>query len=294
MKGNSRTILVVGATGRQGGAAVRHLLSDGWYVNAISRRPYSEPALALRDMGVDVLEGDLEDSASIDRALAGAQGVFSVQDFWEHGYDGEIRQGEKLVDAAVSANIRYFVQSSMYGSDRDNHLTYSRSKYKVEQYLLESGLPFTILRPAFFMENLETAPWRDAVLGGSLELAYPANRPLYMVAADDIGGVVAQVFDDPSRYAGHRIDLVSDAITPLEMASALTNAIGREVSFRNVPAVEYRETSPAWAALFQWLACDTVHVDLRELRRIYPGLTRFSRWASHSIFANETSLAAAS
>jgi len=294
MKGNSRTILVVGATGRQGGAVVRHLLSDGWYVNAISRRPYSEPALALRDMGVDVLEGDLQDQASIDRALAGAQGVFSVQDFWEHGYDGEIRQGRKLIDAAVTAKIRHFVQSSMYGADREGHLAYNQSKQQVEQYLLESDLPSTILRPAFFMENLETSPWRDVILGGSLELPYPADRPLYMVAADDIGGVAARVFDDPGRYAGQQIDLVGDATTPLEMASALTDTIGREVHFRSVPAEEYRETSPAWAALFQWLANDTAQIDLRPLRRIYPGLTRFSRWASRSVFANELSLAAAS
>src|SRR5688572_9207055 len=90
-----KTILVLGITGQQGGAVARHLLAKGWKVRGLSR-DLSKPAVqARRDAGAEMVQGDMDDRASLDAALNGAYGVFSVQNFWLPGVgtEGEIRQG---------------------------------------------------------------------------------------------------------------------------------------------------------------------------------------------------------
>jgi uncharacterized protein YbjT (DUF2867 family) len=93
MDKSGKIIVVTGATGQQGGATARHLLSSGWRVRALTRNPDQPKAQALLQAGAEVVQVDNDDRASLDRAFAGAYGVFSVQDFWINGLDGEIRHG---------------------------------------------------------------------------------------------------------------------------------------------------------------------------------------------------------
>jgi len=96
---NNKTILVAGATGQQGGAVARHLLKQpGFAVRALTRDSSKPAARSLAQAGAEVVRGDLDDPASVRRALEGAWGAFSVQNFMETGYDGEIRQGKLLAD----------------------------------------------------------------------------------------------------------------------------------------------------------------------------------------------------
>ena len=94
MASNHRTVLVTGATGKQGGAVVRHMLAHQWNVRALTREPGSRTAKALADSGVELVRGDLEDAASLDVALRGVYGLFSVQDFWSVGASREVTQGK--------------------------------------------------------------------------------------------------------------------------------------------------------------------------------------------------------
>ena len=93
---DNKVVLVTGATGQQGGAVATHLLKDGWDVRALVRDPDKEQAQALLSQGVQLVQGDLYDRASLDRAVDGIYGVFSVQNYWlpDVGYDGEIKQGK--------------------------------------------------------------------------------------------------------------------------------------------------------------------------------------------------------
>ena len=84
--------LLTGATGRQGGAVARRLLERGHGVRALTRDPNKPAARALTGMGAEVTRGDLDDRPSVERALEGAYGVFAVQNFWEAGYEREVRQ----------------------------------------------------------------------------------------------------------------------------------------------------------------------------------------------------------
>src|SRR5438093_13541054 len=103
MNTNGKIILVTGATGQQGGASTRHLQAKGWSVRALSRDPHKSAARMLADAGVEVVQGDLNDRASLDRVLKGVYGVHSVQSYMQQDPTGEIYQGNTLVDAAKAA-----------------------------------------------------------------------------------------------------------------------------------------------------------------------------------------------
>ena len=114
-----KTVLITGATGRQGGAVIRHMLPKGWKLRALTRNPDSKVAQELARRGIEVVHGDLEDLTSLDGAARGAYGVYSVQDFWSVGARREVQQGKNLADAAKKAGVVHFVYSSVGGAERN-------------------------------------------------------------------------------------------------------------------------------------------------------------------------------
>ncbi|MFM8754319.1 MAG: NmrA family NAD(P)-binding protein, partial [Phenylobacterium sp.] len=150
------TIAVLGATGAQGGAVVRALLSRGQPVRALTRRPDSEPALALARKGVEVVPADLDRPDTLVSALRGASSVFSVQDFYAPGVGlaGEIRQGRALISAARSAGVPHIVQSTMGEGRTPGGPAHFLSKAVLEQDLRKSGLGWTFLGTVWFLDNL--------------------------------------------------------------------------------------------------------------------------------------------
>ena len=125
---NTKMILVTGATGQQGGAVARHFLRQpGFSVRALTRDSAKPVARALAQAGAEIFQGNLDDPASVKRALKGAWGAFSVQNFLETGYDKEIRQGKALADAAKTAGVQHFVYTSVVSADQK---TGSRTIYQ--------------------------------------------------------------------------------------------------------------------------------------------------------------------
>jgi len=109
MENTDKTVLVTGATGRQGGAVIRHMLRNEWKLRALTRSPKAPAAQELTRQGVEVVQGDLEDAASLERAARGTYGVYSVQDFWSVGAKREVDQGKNLASAAKKAGVEHFV-----------------------------------------------------------------------------------------------------------------------------------------------------------------------------------------
>src|SRR5262249_40100191 len=104
--GNSdKTVLVTGATGRQGGSVIRHMRPKGWKLRALTRNTNGYAAEKLVRQGVELAQGDLEDPASLERAVRGVYGVYSVQDFWSVGFHRELQQGKNIADAAKKAGV---------------------------------------------------------------------------------------------------------------------------------------------------------------------------------------------
>src|SRR5262245_34727531 len=147
-----KIILVSGATGRQGGALLKHLLKAQWRVRALTRNPGGRAATELVKSGVEVLQGDMDNAESLHSAMKSVYGVYSVQDFWTIGARREVQQGKNMADAARAAGVEHFLYSSVGGAERNSGITHWETKWAVENHIRKLGLPATILRPAAFME----------------------------------------------------------------------------------------------------------------------------------------------
>lgn len=278
-KNSNRTILVTGATGQQGGAALRHLRDCGFPVRALTRNPNGEKARHLVGHGTEVVRGDLNDAASITRALDGVYGVYSVETRGEDGVEGEVRQGIQLIDAAKRSRITHFVQSSVAGADQNTGIPHFESKNKIEQHLRATGLHFTIFRPVWFMENL--LAMRDRIDGGEIALPARPETRLPMIAVDDIGSFVAMAFEKPGHWQDQTREIAGDEMTLAEMADRLGRAAGREVRYRQVPWDEWEQKhGPDMTKMWRWFDEAGPHVDTSLIRQEYPQLTGFDRWLS--------------
>src|ERR671911_2947843 len=147
-----RLILVGGASGNQGGAVARSLLDRGFQVRALTRAPQKPEAQALAEQGAEVVQGDMEDRSAMDRVLEGAYGVFSVQNFWETGYDREVKQGKTVADAAKATGVEHFVYSSVGSAHRQTGIPHFESKWEIEEHVRQIGLPYTILRGCYELD----------------------------------------------------------------------------------------------------------------------------------------------
>src|SRR5437879_5703314 len=180
-----KVVLVTGATGRQGGAVIRHMLPKGWRLRALTRNPNTYAGKELTRLGVEVVQGDLEDPASLDRASRGVYGIYSVQDFWAVGAKREVQQGKNLADAAKKAGIQHFVYSSVGGADRNTGIPHWESKWEIEKYIRTLNLPATIFRPAAFMEMYNVLEVELGLLKGKLMDPLRGETPYHINAKDD-------------------------------------------------------------------------------------------------------------
>jgi uncharacterized protein YbjT (DUF2867 family) len=283
MSEEQRLIVVAGATGRQGGAVARRLLSQGtWRVRGLTRDPTKVPARALADMGAEMVWADFNDRASLDRAFEGAYGVFSMQNFWGTGYEMEVRQGRNVADAAAAAGVQHLVYDSVGGADRNTGIPHFESKWEIEQHLRTLGLPYTVFRPVFFMENFNTQSYRDAILDGRLPFGLKPETKLQMIAVEDIGAFVAMAFANRDRFLSQGIEIGGDALTMPEVASHFGDVLGRPVEFLQLPLDEMREASPEWAVMLEWFETRGYRANIEELRRMHPGLLTFPQWLERS------------
>jgi uncharacterized protein YbjT (DUF2867 family) len=230
---SDKTILVTGATGHQGGAVAKCLLEDGWKVRALVRDHDKPATLGLAEQGVELVQGDLTDRASLDPALRGVYGVYSVQTFREVGAEGEFRQGANLADAAADADVDHFVYSSVIGADRAGGLVHTQAKHLLEAYLREKGLPVTIWRPATFMENY--LRMRDDIQAGRFASRVPPDYFAQMIAVDDIGRFVALSFRERDRFLGSVTEIAGDEMLISEVAETFARALAHPVVYEQLP-----------------------------------------------------------
>jgi uncharacterized protein YbjT (DUF2867 family) len=271
-----RLILVTGATGRQGGAVLRHLRERGFSIRAVTRDPEKPAARQLVGHNVEVEHADLDDPASIARALEGVYGVYSLQD-WTRGVETEVRQGKNLIDAANRARISHVVYSSVGAADKHTGIPHFDSKAAIEEHLRASGVPYTIIRPVFFIEN-----WlgiKSMVDGGAIAWPLSPEKRLQMIAVDDIGGFVAMAFEHPGRWQGRAIDIAGDDLSMGQIAQAFTRASGREVRYQQIPWDQFEQRAGReLTTMYRFFENKGYDVDISAIRTEYPNLTNFERW----------------
>ncbi|MGW6625076.1 NmrA/HSCARG family protein [Nocardia sp. NPDC055002] len=275
------TIAVAGATGAQGGATARALLTMGHRVRALTRFPDSPAAVALRDLGAEIHYADFDDRGSLGVALAGVDSLFAVTTPFGTDTTAETRHGVTLVDAAGAAHVGHIVFTSAAHADRATGIPHYDSKFAIEEHLRASGVPWTVIAPAAFMDNYATGWTLDGLRDGTFAWPMPADRPLTLICAEDIGAFAALVLDRRAEFAGRRIDIAADELTPDRLAAALAVALDRPIAHREVPLDYVRGHSEDLAAMFDYFATVGLDVDVDGLRRAYPDIAwhSFRDWA---------------
>jgi len=266
-----KVVLVTGATGRQGGAVVRHMLPKGWKLRALTRRPEAHEAQSLARQGVQVVQGDLEDPASIARAAEGAYGIYSVQDFWSVGAKREVQQGKNLADGAKKAGVQHFVYSSVGGAERNTGIPHWESKWEIEKHIRQLKLPATIFRPAAFMEMYNVLQVEVGLLKGKLMDPLRDDKPYQTIATDDIGAFVALAFERPTEFIEKQLEIAGSELTNLEAAKVFSRVMGRPVKFSKLPTLIVRLfMSQEVYKMFTWFNEAGFQADIAGLRRCYP------------------------
>ncbi|MBW4471095.1 MAG: NmrA/HSCARG family protein [Stenomitos rutilans HA7619-LM2] len=279
---SDKIIAVFGATGTQGNAVAKQLLQEGWRVRAIARDATTAKAQALAELGAELVTADFDDFASLVKALENAYGVYSVQPALTTAGDvGQARWGIAVADAAWTTQVQHFIYASAV-IDRAKGLVGLGSKRAIEERIAELSLPATILRPVFFMENLTTYfPVRLEADQLSLSIPFPLDRKLQMVSVIDIAKVAASAFSKPQTYLGQAIEIVGDAITMDEMATAWSNATGRKCSATSIPLNALAQVWSQGVPLFRFIGEGGCDVDFAATSKDAAMLS-FSEWLRHS------------
>ena len=289
-----KTIVVTGATGLQGGAVTRHLLSEGWHVRALTRNRASTKTQALAAAGAEVVQGDMGDVASLRPVFAGAYGVYSVQNPFIGGPEAEVRQGKNVADVAKESGVQHLVYGSAGIGRKGTGIPSWETKLQVEDHMKGLQLPLTILRPMALMElmtekkffpNVGTWHVMPKVMG--------LSRRLPWLCADDLGAIAAKAFADPDRFVGQDLVLASD-VQSLEEC----RAIYREVLGRNPPHFPM----PVWLfkrfgfvgrdlmTMWRWLQTGEVALDTAPTRALHPEALTVRSWLSRQKGAQPASL----
>ncbi|MCZ1011347.1 NmrA family NAD(P)-binding protein [Streptomyces lydicus] len=225
---------------------------------------------------------DFDDRASLDAAFSGADSLFAVTTPFGTDTTTEARQGKALVDAAAAARLGHIVLTSAAHADRGTAVPHYRSKYLVEQYLHTADVPWTVIAPAAFMDNYAGGWTLDGLRDNTFAWPMPADRPLTLIPAADIGAFAALVLQRRDEFAGLRIDIASDECTPRQIAEILAAATGRPIAHQQVPLAHVRTRSADLAAMFEYFTTVGLDVDVAGLRRDYPevGWHSFADWAA--------------
>ncbi|MDQ7053771.1 MAG: NmrA/HSCARG family protein [candidate division KSB1 bacterium] len=274
--------LVIGVTGKQGGATTRHLKASGWRVRGFTRNLKTKRARTLQAQGIELIQGDLEDRAALISAMTGVNGVYGVTPMDPRTYSAEreLRQGTLLAEAASEVGVPHLVFSSVAGSQDNTGVPHIDVKGKIEDRIGELGLRATILKPNIFMENL-VDPGVAPVFWHLAPKLIGWQKPLPWVATEDIGAVAAQAFQNPERWAGRTLEIVGERRSLGEARSIYRSIHGRAPFRLPMPLWAFKRlVGKELAIMWQWQAtADFGHhsPELEEMNITFMDFNRFFR-----------------
>jgi len=301
-----KIIAVVGATGAQGGGLVRAIMNDpngGFAARAITRKKDSDKAKALAKMGAEVVEADLDDKASLEKAFAGAYGAYCVTNFWEHfSAEKEQVQARNMADAARAAGLKHVIWSTLEDVRRyvplsDNRMPTLQGKWKVPHFdgkgssdhvWKDLGVPTTLLFTSFYWDNfVYFGMGPKAGPDGTLAIGMPmGDRKLSGISAADIGACAYGIFKAGNEYIGKTVGIAGDHVSGADMAAALSKALSKKVVYHAMEPAAYRALGFPGADdlgnMFQFYRDfndDFVAArSVEKSRKLNPGLLSFQQW----------------
>ncbi|MBZ9988899.1 NmrA family NAD(P)-binding protein [Mesorhizobium sp. BH1-1-5] len=232
--GTGETVLVTGATGRTGKAVIAALAARGARIRAMTRTLAAQDG--LRAAGAhEIAVADLGDRSSLDSAVSGIGRLYHIGPRFN---DREIALGANIIAAASDAGLRHFVLHSVFHS-QCRTMIHHRQKLRLEEMLIESGLPYTILQPAMYMQNI-ALEWSKIEAEGIYERPYRTDLPMAMVDLADLAEAAAVVLTT-ERYIGGTYELVGgEPLSHADMAKVLTGLLGKPVQASRYAPTEWR------------------------------------------------------
>jgi uncharacterized protein YbjT (DUF2867 family) len=254
-----RIITVFGATGAQGGGLARAILAhrdSGFALRAVTRKPDSDAAKALAQAGAEVVAANMDDAASVQRALAGAYGAFCVTNFWEHfSPEKELAQAAAMADGAAKAGVQHVIWSTLedtrtFFAPDGKRMPVLQGKYNVPHFdakgeanaLFTSKVPTTLLYTSFYWDNLihfgmgpKKGP--DGVLAFTLPMA---DKRMSGIAVEDIGKCAFGIFREGQSHIGKTVGIAGEHLSGAQMAAELTKVLGQTVRYNAVTPAQYR------------------------------------------------------
>jgi uncharacterized protein YbjT (DUF2867 family) len=301
-----KTIVVLGATGAQGGGLARAILSDAddqFAVRAVTRDMSSAAALALAELGAEVVEADIGDEARMTEVLQGAYGAFLVTFYWAHlSPELEIAQIAGLARAAKAAGVEHVVWSTLEDTRLsipldDDRMPTLQEHYKVPHFDVKGGsnhvfadleIPTTFLHTSFYWENFihfGLGPARDADGAAILTLPLGDGR-LACIGAEDIGRSALGIFRRGDELIGESVGIAGDHLSGEDLAAGLSAALGETVAYRPLTVGQFRGLGhKGWDDLgnmFQYnIEFEDGYLEDRDLeftRLLNPGVESFDQW----------------
>src|SRR5215469_4934100 len=273
---DQRTILVTGATGQQGGSLARILLQKKHKVYALTRSTQSPAAQHLKNKGAILVQGNLDDSDFLKQAIKGVDSIFLMGTPFEDGPEAETRRGKQVVDIAQEEKIEHLVYSSVANADKNTGIPHFESKRKIEQHIKSIKIPYTIIGPTFFMENLRSPGLQQ----GQLALPLSSSTILQQSALENIAEFSALVLERRKPFLGKRIDIASDEITGEQAAKILSNELGYMIRYVQIPFERVRESNEDMARMYEWYEKVGTGIDIPNLHQKYPEVNwrAFNDW----------------
>ena len=276
-----KTIVVVGATGRQGGQVVRHLLNQGWRVRGLTRKPESKKAAELKALGAEVVRADLDDGASLDAAFADAYGLYTIQIPVSGKIEVEINQGRNVAQAAKKTGIRHIVYGSAgLGGNRKTGIEQWDAKEEITQIMYGLGLPLTRLRPLAFMELMTDPSYYPS---SSTWYVWPRlsgiNRPIGWISVQDVGAIAAKAFADPDECIGKDLPLAADVKSLSECREIYKEVTGKYPSRFPMPLFLFEKfVGKDLANMWRWLRTNHFDLSTDPTQEVHPEAMSVRAW----------------
>ncbi|KAH0506378.1 NmrA-like family domain-containing protein 1, partial [Microtus ochrogaster] len=274
----------------QGGSVARSILENKHFaLRALTRDVSQKKALALRDLGAEVVRCDLDDAASVEEALKGAHGAFVVTNFWDHlSKEKEVCQGKLVADIAKRLGLKHVVYSGLENVDRLSggklKVLHFDGKGEVEEYFWSIGVPMTSVRLAAYFENFLTV-WKPVKSpDGYYTLALPmGDVPMDGISVADVGTVVSSIFASPEEFVGKAVGLSAEALTIQQYADVLSRILGKDIRDAKITPEAYEKLgfpgAEELANMFRFYHMKP-NRDIKLTHRLNPQIRSFSQFIS--------------
>lgn len=296
MENKQKVILVIGATGNQGGGVARELLNNGHKIKALTRNTSSSSSEKLKKMGAELVEGDLANVSSIDQIMKNVDAVFSVQYADPSDPDVELRNAKNTFDSAKRNGVSQIVHTSVAGSNsfprwKENELLaeYYDQKFAIEEMIRRAGFKqWTILHPCWFMEGFKEpaasimAPQlKNGLLFGPLS----DDTPIKLNCSEDTARFARNAFERPEEFNGADINVCGDEISMKEIAEILSDIKNEKIVYRKMSSeesIDHGLLEGTIAGLEFMEAIPGYGFDIKETQKYGVELKTFRTWVNEN------------